>query len=42
MGFAAGTRRVIAVRVARIMLNDVPTPAIFINSKPRFWLFRAT
>src|SRR3954469_10064349 len=23
---------------ARIMLNDVPTPAIFINSKPRFGL----
>jgi hypothetical protein len=38
MRFFAETRRVTAVRVARIMLNDVPTPAIFIKSKPRFGL----
>ena len=35
MRFFAETRRVTAVRIARIMLNDVLTSAIFINSKPR-------
>lgn len=38
MRFFAETRLVTAVRVVRIMLNDVLTPAIFINSKPRFGL----
>jgi hypothetical protein len=38
MRFFAETSPVTAVRIARIMLNDVSTPAIFINSKPRFGL----
>jgi len=36
--FFAETSRVTAVRMRRIMLNDVLTSAIFINSKPRFGL----
>jgi hypothetical protein len=38
MRFFAETRLVTAVRIARIMLNDVPISTIFINSKPRFGL----
>jgi hypothetical protein len=38
MRFFAETSLVTAVRIARIMLNDVPTSTIFINSKPRFGL----
>jgi hypothetical protein len=38
MRFFAETSPVTAVRIARIMLNDVSTPTIFINSKPRFGL----
>jgi len=38
MWFFAETRLVAAVRIARIMLNDVLTSTIFINSKPRFGL----
>jgi hypothetical protein len=38
MRFFAETSLVASVRVARIMLNDVPTSTIFINSKPRFGL----
>jgi hypothetical protein len=38
MRFFAETSLVTSVRVARIMLNDVPTSTIFINSKPRFGL----
>jgi hypothetical protein len=34
----AETSLVTAVRIARIMLNDVPISTIFINSKPRFGL----
>jgi hypothetical protein len=32
------TSLVTSVRIARIMLNGVPTSTIFINSKPRFGL----
>jgi hypothetical protein len=38
MRFRVETRLVIAVRIARVMLNDVPTSTIFIKSKPRFGL----
>jgi hypothetical protein len=38
MRFFVETSLVTAVRIARIMLKDVPTSAIFINSKPRFGL----
>jgi hypothetical protein len=38
MRFFAETSPVTAVRIARIMLNDVLTSTIFINSKPRFGL----
>src|SRR5206468_9232865 len=38
MRFFAETHLVTAARIARIMLNDVLTSAIFINSKPRFGL----
>jgi len=38
MRFFAETRLVTAARSARIMLNDVLTPSIFINSKPRVGL----
>jgi hypothetical protein len=38
MRFLAETSLVTSVRIARIMLNDVPTSTIFINSKPRFGL----
>jgi hypothetical protein len=38
MRFFVETSLVTAVRIARVMLNDVPTSTIFINSKPRFGL----
>src|SRR3954466_3642560 len=38
MRFRVETRLVIAIRIARVMLNDVRTLTIFINSKPRFGL----
>jgi hypothetical protein len=38
MRFFAETSLVTAVRIARIMPNDVATSTIFINSKPRFGL----
>jgi len=38
MPFFAETSLVTSARIARIMLNDVLTSAIFINSKPRFGL----
>jgi len=36
--FCAETSVGITVRIMRVMLNDPPTRAIFINSKPRFGL----
>ena len=38
MRFFAETSLITTVRIARFMLNDVPTSTIFINSKPRFGL----
>jgi hypothetical protein len=38
MRFFPETSLVTSVRIARIMLNDVPTSTTFINSKPRFRL----
>jgi hypothetical protein len=38
MRFCAETSLVTFVRITRIVLNDVPTSMIFINSKPRFGL----
>jgi hypothetical protein len=38
MRFFVETSLVTAVCIAGVMLNDVPTSTIFINSKPRFGL----
>ena len=38
MRFFVETSLVTAIRIAGVMLNDVPTSTIFINSKPRFGL----
>jgi hypothetical protein len=38
MRFSVEMRAATAIRIARIMLNDARTRAIFINSKPRIGL----